>query len=188
MKNLFFIIVTLAIFTTSCAKAPQKDQNLSVDNIDKTFQKHINSEMGYCDVSQYYLENYFSKMPIPSAYKIFTSNDSTNFDEYGIFEFKTVKQAKQSASKIKDYLIQSKKEFQSGIVYNVEEYPKFENSTLKNYGRYIVYAILSPEKTCGILNDIDKMKKGLTSPYFVTGTQTFAIEPFLINSLQTALA
>lgn len=161
MKKFLFLFFVFIFSFAGCSSTHESNNNINIESIENAFTKHLYSEIGYCDVSEYYVLNYFSQLPAFVGCRIITSNDSTNFDEYGIFEFQTQSEAKKSVNILKNYLSKSKAEFQGGIVYNVNEYPKFENATVKRFDKYVVYTILSPEKSKLIFDEIYSIKKEL---------------------------
>lgn len=129
----------------------------SVEEIEKIFFDNLKSEFGYCDVSDYYRSNYFGGLCGIKECKIYTSNESTNFDEFGIMLFDNEKNAKKAKKTVNNYLANAKEEFRSGIIYNVAEYPKFEAARLELYGNYLIYGILDGDILNKILTQIRKI-------------------------------
>lgn len=154
MKKLFFILISVCLVFSSCRSVETINYDTEIADIEKVFYKNLNSDIGYCDVSEYYISNYFLDIKDIEEYKIYTSNDSTNFDEFGIFKFTTEKAARKYTNTVKNYLNKSANEFQNGIIYNINEYPKFQNADVKVFGKYLVYTILLPEKSEEIFKEI----------------------------------
>lgn len=153
--TLTLIILFLFLFT-GCAARYRNVSLVKIGNIEEIFLKNLNSDFGYCDVSEYYKSNYFSEVEQLKECKIFTSNESTNFDEFGIFEFENERHAKKAKNTLKNYLRSTKTEFENGIIYDVTEYPKFESARVETFGNYLVYAILEDEIIEKIFAEIDK--------------------------------
>lgn len=158
MKKHKLLLVIFCIFLVACNNTDNVVNEIKLSDIDHVFLENSDFEIGYCDVSDYYLSNYFKSIENVENCKIYISNDSTNFDEIGIFEFYTTTDAHCQIDKIKEYLIESKNKFESGIVYNVYEYPKFKASTVRTYGRCLVYTILSTEHSKKIFDGIKKLE------------------------------
>lgn len=154
MKKLLFLFISVCFLCSACNNSNIINTNVEITDIESVFYKNLNSEIGYCDVSEYYRQNYFSDLQELEEYKIYTSNDSTNFDEFGIFKFKTEEAARKYIKAIKKYLTNSENEFQNGIIYNINEYPKFKNADVEILGKYLIYTILLPEKSEKIFYEI----------------------------------
>ena len=154
------LIVTLS----SCQS--EFNDNFTANQIESSIFAEVNGNGGYCDVSEYYFNNFFSDMNGIRDYKIYVSDESTNFDEFGIFEFNSAKNAQKAKSKVKAYLVSAKKAFESGIIYNAEEYPKFQSAKVERYGNNLVYTILDSALANSISKALNQtIKKG--SPLFL---------------------
>ena len=149
------MLIGFGIILTSCQNNAHVSNSVVTSDIEDIFYQNLNSDIGYCDVSEYYRDNYFSDVLNIEECKIYTSNDSTNFDEFGIFRFTNEGDARRASDTIKNYLNNSKYEFENGIIYNIQEYPKFQNADVKIYGKYLIYTILLPEKSEKIYDEID---------------------------------
>ena len=136
MKKILLSILITCAFISSC-NTPNDSFSIDFESVEKIMIENTDSEFGYCDVSQYYLDSYFKTIDGITKAKISVSNDSSNFNEFGIFEFKTDSDAKKSVKNIKTYLLSAKKEFENGIIYDVEEYPKFENAKAERFGNIV---------------------------------------------------
>ena len=156
MKRIICLLVIITIFATGCGNKSDVDSHVKAQDIEAIALEKLTSEFGYCDVSEYYQTNYFNSINGLVSCKIYTCNDSTNFDELGIFEFDSVKSAKKAIKDVKRYLGNAKEEFKSGIIYNVEEYPKFEAARVEAIGNSLVYTILSPNDSEVIFSSIAK--------------------------------
>ena len=156
MKKIVFLIFVCVILT-ACQSNANVNNTVQISDIEDIFSENLSSDIGYCDVSIYYRDNYFSDIINIEECKIYTSNDSTNFDEFGIFRFADENSARKARGMIKQYLNDSRNEFENGIIYNIQEYPKFQNADVKLYGKYLIYTILSPEKTEKIYTEIKSM-------------------------------
>ncbi len=116
----------------------------SAASLGKVIQDAIPTEFGYIENTQYYLKNYFSDLNGVDDCYIATSAASTNFNEFGIFRFQSKKTAKDAKKMFLEYLERRKEEFESGVIYNVDEYPKFQNASVFSAGNYVCYTILTP--------------------------------------------
>ena len=139
-----------------CGMKDDVTLRVKTQDIETTALDKLTSEFGYCDVSEYYKNNYFNTIEGLKECKIYTCNDSTNFDELGIFEFDSSQNAKKAIKVVKKYLKNTKEDFQSGIIYNVEEYPKFEAARIERYGNCLVYTILSKNDSDSVFSAITK--------------------------------
>ena len=145
----------MCLILTACQSKANINKTIEISDIEDVFSENLSSDIGYCDVSIYYRDNYFSDIIDIEECKIYTSNDSTNFDEFGIFRFTDENSARKARGIIKQYLNSCRNEFENGIIYNIQEYPKFQNADVKLYGKYLIYTILSPEKSEKIYTEIN---------------------------------
>lgn len=150
------IIAVFAVFLTlcSCNRGNEHASNsVSIDSITQAVLESVPAELGYSDVSSYYMVSQFPKLQNLKDIRVFTCNDSLNFNEFGILEFVSFEDAERGVKKIKEYLNSAKKEFESGIIYDKEEYPKFQNAKAKVFGNFVFYGIL----------DKDNIKKAIST-------------------------
>ena len=182
LKKVICVVCILIFILVSC-KA-ETSVNLTASQIESVILTELSGEVGYCNVSEYYFNNFFSDIKGIKDYKIYVADESTNFDEIGIFEFDSVKSAEKAKSKIGAYLATSKKDFESGIIYNAEEYPKFQNAKVERYGNNLVYTILDSVLIDSISKSLKmNYKKGGIPPfiYFVIGLHILVVAPIFSN-------
>ena len=117
---------------------------LGAKSIGTVVEKAVPLEFGYVDNTEYYMNRYFSKLKNADDCYIVTSAESTNFNEFGIFRFKNKSELKAAKHVLRDYLATRRTEFESGVIYNTAEYPKFQNATVLTFENYICYTILTP--------------------------------------------
>lgn len=166
MKKFLVISFLFVLLAPSCQK--NYTNYMEVDEIEHIIITNTDSEFGYCDVSQYHLTSDFNPLSGLIEAKICVSNDSSNFNEYGIFKFSTPDDAQKAVSQIKNYLKKTKKDFESGIIYDIEEYPKFENADTILYGNYVIYTILKKDEKEKIFSEIKNYsKKGIQMYPFI---------------------
>ena len=143
MKRTLALILLFFVFFGTVAYAEDLCFT-SARTIGETVERAIPTEFGYVDNTKYYLNKYFTELHDVDDCYIVTSADSTNFNEFGIFHLKSKAELRSAKKILRDYLDKRKAEFEGGVVYNVQEYPKFENATVITFGNYICYTILSP--------------------------------------------
>ncbi len=141
MKRIIYLLLLIVSTLTSCAHDNYSELNIT--QIEKIIVDNAPTEFEYSDVSDYYLNSYFKSLPAVLEAKICVCNDSSNFNEYGIFRFESENDAQNALGTVRNYLYSAKSEFENGIIYDIEEYPKFENATAKRFGKYVVYTILN---------------------------------------------
>ena len=76
---------------------------------------------------------------------IMLSASNKNYDEFGVFKAKTEEDAKKLADLCKTYL--ELKLVGTRPDYLPDEYPKMQSATVKAYGCYVIYTILSDADT-----------------------------------------
>ena len=139
---LAFVLLALA----SCSAQADRITTADAREIASIIEESAPSSFGYCDVSEYYEESFFDDMSDLLQCYVFKCNESTNFNEFGIFEFESPSDAKKNEIIIKNYLVKSRQDFENGIIYNTAEYPKFKNATLRRYGNFVIYTILNSDE------------------------------------------
>lgn len=147
------------LLLTSCTMSQESQYELDIDSIQRMFEEAAPSDFGYCDVSDFYREAFFDRLDGVKECRIFKCNESTNFNEFGIFEFANVEKARKAETEIKNYLSESKHEFENGIIYNVNEYPKFKNASMKRFDNFVVYSILDAANTEKAFSELKSSKK-----------------------------
>lgn len=132
-----FAMITLVLSVTAAFFPSTKE-------IGNTIETAIPTAFGYIDNTDYFLSHEFSSLTgLEDAY-IVTCADSTNFNEFGIFCMKDRSDVKTAKKILRSYLDRRKREFEGGVIYNVEEYPKFQNASVFSVDRYLCYTILTP--------------------------------------------
>lgn len=146
MKKLAIRIFVFLLLTVLCCNNiahAEEPSSINTKMIGKAIEKAVPLQFGYIDNTEYYLRRYFSALPSVDEGYIATSAESTNFNEFGIFRLKNRADQKSAKKMLQNYLAQRKSEFENGVVYNIEEYPKFQNATVVSFENYICYAILT---------------------------------------------
>lgn len=147
MKKLSIRLVGFFLLSCLCFGSVAYAADLgfkSAKAIGKTVEKVIPAEFGYVDNTEYYMKRYFSSLNSVDDSYIATSSESTNFNEFGIFHLENKAELKAAKKTLRDYLDKRKSEFESGVIYNTAEYPKFQNATVITFDNYICYTILNP--------------------------------------------
>ena len=89
MRKFFILILAVCMFFVGCENKDKEEKEFAFSEIQDIFLKALDSDFGYCTVTDYYVSNYFSDFEGVIACEIYKSNDSVNFDEFGIFEFES---------------------------------------------------------------------------------------------------
>ena len=167
MKRIIIGVILFCVLgiLCSCSKVEANSMTspVSIDDVVDAVHNGAQSEFGYSEVSRYYLEDYFSELSNVNNVRIYKCNDSLNFNEFGVFEFTSHKAAKNGLQGIQKYLKKAKENFENGVVYDIKEYPKFQNAKAKVFDNYVIYTILEEKQTKNVFNNIEKTQqnKGL---------------------------
>lgn len=149
MKKLLILLLILSFLLVSCNKSDDYiDTSALLSYVDENFSE-IN---GYVDVGEFYFAHNFSELNNVSSVKILVSTESSNFDEIGIFEFKDEKSAKRSLNAISNYVDELVKKFKNGVIYDINQYPKFENATIVRSSNIVIYMILDKNESEPIIS------------------------------------
>ena len=155
MKRFFVLILAMILLSFSAFAAPVN----SAKGIGGLIQRIAPSDFGYIDSTEYYFNHYFQDLCGVDAAYIITCADSTNFNEIGVFHVDSDSCVKDNVCKIQKYLDTAKSNFESGVMYNPEEYSKFKNAKVEAFGNYIVYTILDKEPTKRVYSAISEFIK-----------------------------
>ena len=154
MKVSVFFVTLLALAIALCLLAnaePVKTAKCLSDEICAA----IPTEFGYVDNTSYALANDFSSLNCVGDVCVVVCAESTNFNEIGVFYVNDPSDVKACANFLQRYLRERKHRFENGVIYDVKEYPKFENATVTVSDHYVVYTILDRESTF-VVKDILK--------------------------------
>ena len=157
MKRLCLIalVVGLMLFSASYANA----QSPSAETLSKAIQSAVPAEFGYVENTDYLMKHEFSSLQNVLEGCIVVCADSTNFSEFGVFLVEKPEDVKSCIACLREYLDKRKEQFKSGVVYNAEEYPKFENAKAWAVGRFVVYTILDSTQNAIVEKTVKSMLK-----------------------------
>lgn len=144
-KVVCFILLgaMMLLFCQSVLAVP----STNAETVSEIIRKAAPTEFGYLDNTEYYMQYYFPMLSYVDDCCIVTCTESTNFNEFGVFHVKNVSDAKLCEKQLKTYLSNAKERFKSGVVYDINEYPKFENAKVTAIGQYIIYTILDASQS-----------------------------------------
>ena len=137
---LFVLLLLLSFGLTVSAT------DVSANRISETVQKQVPIEFGYVDNTEYYMQHYFSQFSFVDDSSIVVASESTNFNEIGVFHIAKREDVKKCARLLTEYLNEAKIRFQSGVIYDIKEYPKFENAKVTVIDQYVIYTILDKQQ------------------------------------------
>lgn len=140
MKRLFCTLLLL-LFLVPSLPAIAHDSN-SAQQISQRIQQAVPTPFGYVDHTSYSMKTYFSDMSFVIDSHIVVCADTTNFNEFGVFLVRD-SDVKLCQTRLKAYLKKRKTAFCNGIVYDIEQYPKFEDAAVYHVGEYVFYTILN---------------------------------------------
>ena len=149
MKRILFLLMTFFILLNSCEQAEDVvDTTPLLSYVDDNF----NEDNGYVDVSEFYFEHNFKELKNVISVKILVSTESSNFDEIGVFEFENERSAKRSVKFINEYVDGIVANFKNGVIYDIKEYPKFENASVIRSSHIVIYTVLDKNKSEPIID------------------------------------
>ena len=157
MKKCIFPYIMVFYFCFLFSLAPQAISPTA--KMAEDLCKAIPTEFGYIDNTEYHRQCYFKELPFVDDCCIMINADSTNFNEIGIFHVKNKRDAKLCEKQVAQYLTDMRDRFMNGVIYDIDEYPKFENATTVTINDFVFYVILSPEQKAAALTVIQTMVK-----------------------------
>ena len=147
MNKFVFSICLVLFLTFLLCQSVFAASNADAETISEMIRKAAPTEFGYLDNTEYYMQYYFSAFSYVDDSCIVTCTESTNFNEFGVFHVKSTSDVKLCEKQVKAYLTNAKERFKNGVVYDINEYPKFENAKVTVVGQYVIYTILDTSQT-----------------------------------------
>ena len=92
------------------------------------------------------------------TFSVLTNASGLTQDEYGIFKADADENIPQIEAAVKEYLAGKLAAFTGD--YTPEEKPKLENASVKTFGRFVVYCILSEEDTATVFDTVENVLLG----------------------------
>ena len=146
MKIIIVAIVLAFLLSLSLSPAVSAAPSVSAETVSEQIRKAAPTAFGYVDNTEYYMQYYFHGLLFVDDSCIVISAESTNFNEFGVFHVKNTADAKRCEKQLKAYLSESEARFRSGVVYDIDQYPKFENATVCTIDNFVFYMILEPSQ------------------------------------------
>lgn len=145
---LLLLVVTVLLFSI----APLTDaKNISAKAISEVIQMALPTEFGYVDNTEYAMKHELSVLTCVNDSHVVVCAEATNFNEFGVFYVENERDVKRCVKQLTEYVARRKAQFQNGVIYDINEYPKFENAKVTAIGRYVIYTILeTAQKTAAI--------------------------------------
>jgi len=149
-----FGIITLMVLLMTCTLSFSTAALTSTEKIAESVCQAVPTDFGYFDNTKYQMQCYFSDLFFVDDCCIMVCSDSTNFNEFGIFHVKNKENAKVCAQHLEAYLQASRSRFMSGVIYDIEEYPKFKNAKVSIIKDYVIYTILDVKETEKVVDTV----------------------------------
>ena len=134
-------------------------QKITAEDVSKAIQDSLPAPFGYVDNTSYTLSHKLASLSSAEEAFIVVCAESTNFSEFGVFCVADARQLKQYKAILGNYLEERKQEFKNGVIYNAEEYPKFEHAAVFAYDHYVFYTILNKEQQKIALTAVKQLLK-----------------------------
>ena len=149
MRRVFVLFIVITLLFSACPSAYAK--NTSAKAISETIQAAIPAEFGYVDNTEYAVRHELSNLTCVDDCYVVVCAESTNFNEFGVFHVDNESNVKRCAKQLTEYIARRKIQFQNGVIYDINEYPKFENAKVTAIDCYVIYTILDiPQRTAAL--------------------------------------
>ena len=152
--SLLILLISLLLFPSAFAAS-----DLSAETFSEVIRKAAPVEFGYLDHTEYYMQHFFSDLSYVDDSCIVVCADSTNFNEFGVFHISNKEDVKRCEKSLKRYVSTAREHFKNGVIYDIKEYPKFENARVIVAGDYVIYMILDNEQGAAALSAIKQYLK-----------------------------
>ena len=150
MKTKLIPILLCLVFIVSLCACNESDykNDVSSKDIADAIVTSINDADGFTSPDSDFVEfNMEGVSALCEDYTVMLSTVSININEFGIFRTKSEKDAEQIAALCQKYIDQKVDSYMNGPQYLPEEYPKIQNASVKVYGCYVVYTVLTDANT-----------------------------------------
>ena len=152
------ILLSCALFC-SCASTGYSD-TLSCADITNALKREILADSEYTEYSPTEAKYVFDESDIFDSCSIIYSSASDDVGEIGVFHAKTQDQATELLKDAKQHISEEQKDKSEFLRnYLPSEVSKLERADVRQYGNYVIYAILSPEEQNDVFSYIEKMLK-----------------------------
>lgn len=141
--SLFMIFLLMLPFSLNVYAS----SDISAQTVSDTIRECAPLEFGYVDNTEYYMQYFFGGLSFVDDSCIVVSAESTNFNEFGVFHVASAKDVKKCEKILKNYVEASLQRFKNGVMYDVGEYPKFENAAVIAVDDFVIYMILTPDQS-----------------------------------------
>lgn len=140
MRYIFVFLTVAILFFSLCSSATA--QELGAKALSEIIQEAIPVEFGYVDNTSYCMHHDLENLSgIDDSYVVVCA-EATNFNEFGVFHCQSSTDTKHCVKQLNEFLEKRKTQFRSGVIYDINEYPKFENAKVISFGQYVIYVIL----------------------------------------------
>ena len=156
------ITAALAILLTlplaACGKTAAYRDDVSASALSDTVSAKIPAEGGYDLSGADFLTYYFEGNTAIDDFVIAASAASSDVNEYGILHVNAIEQVSEVEELAQVYL-SNQRDFLSTFVntYNAAEMAKLEEATVRVFGNYVVYTILSEADTQAVMAAVEDM-------------------------------
>lgn len=140
MKRFFCTLILLLFLVSSLPVIAHA--SVSAQQVSQKIQQAIPTPFGYVDNTSYSMKTDFEDMSFVIDSHIVICADTTNFNEFGVFLVRE-SDVKLCQTRLKAYLEKRRIAFCNGVVYDIEQYPKFEDAAVYRVGAYVFYTILN---------------------------------------------
>lgn len=155
-RLLLFLFLFVLFFSVSCSNAVQ---TVSVHDVSEKIKETVPLENGYYEASTAYFDYFFPDVNV-EEWIICRSSSQDSENEFGILKVK--KDVSQALSACENYLDEQLKSYiDSKASYSPKEYEKFRDATVRQFGNYIVYTIMTKNDSGKVFDAV----KGLLLQY-----------------------
>jgi len=153
IKYIFLFIVLSSVLLTplllsSCTSRTSYRDNVSCKELTEkaVFSLFQSKNTEYSAYTEDELSLFLNIPETVTNFSVIYSTDVNDIDEIGIFHCVDEKSAKSFSEHLSRYLANERSEQKAFIAsYAPREIPKLENSSVKTYGKYVIYTVLNTE-------------------------------------------
>lgn len=140
-KHLSLILLILLFFTASCSTTAPASASVSIQDLATEIESAVPLPDGYYRVSNAYFNYYFPDVTA-DEWVICRSSSQSSENEFGIISASG--NAAQVKSACENYLkAQLDSYMASKASYSPSEYEKYRDASVKVFGNYVIYAIMT---------------------------------------------
>ena len=158
MRKITVLFLLAALLLPACRKNVSYRDDLPVGDLAARIQEQIPVDYGYEDMGEAHLLYYLDGDDLPKDRCLRQSVLSEDINEFGVFYTPSDQARQELEEELSNYLEELREE-KSAFVgsYAPAEVPKLDHASLRSFGPYTVYLVLSPHSQSLVWSTVESI-------------------------------